>query len=101
MPTWAQRQGFADNQEAIAGAKLFASSGCPTCHTYLGAGSSNLGAPDLSAEGTKGQREGLLQSSYVSDPSKYGNNVMPKFALSATSSSRSSQRSSTPPRAAK
>ena len=25
------------------------------CHTYLGAGSSNLGAPDLSAEGAKGR----------------------------------------------
>ena len=25
------------------------------CHTYLGAGSSNLGAPDLSEEGAKGR----------------------------------------------
>ena len=33
---------------AVPGAKLFAQSGCLTCHTYLGTGSSNLGAPDLS-----------------------------------------------------
>ena len=37
------------------GATLFAESGCLNCHTYLGTGSSNLGAPDLSAEGAKGQ----------------------------------------------
>jgi mono/diheme cytochrome c family protein len=39
---------------ALPGARLFAQSGCLTCHTYLGAGSSNLGAPDLSQIGTKG-----------------------------------------------
>jgi mono/diheme cytochrome c family protein len=39
---------------AVAGAKLFAKSGCTTCHTYLGSGSSNLGVPpDLTAEGAK------------------------------------------------
>ena len=54
-PTWAQKQGFADNKQAVAGAALFAEAGCLTCHTYLGAGSSNLGAPDLSAEGSKGR----------------------------------------------
>jgi ubiquinol-cytochrome c reductase cytochrome b subunit len=37
----------------LAGANLFAESGCANCHTYLGTGSSNLGAPDLSAEGAK------------------------------------------------
>src|SRR6058998_4290508 len=34
VPTWAQRQGFAGNADAIAGAKIFASSGCTACHTY-------------------------------------------------------------------
>jgi menaquinol-cytochrome c reductase cytochrome b/c subunit len=53
IPGWAQQQGFQDNQEALAGANLFAESGCANCHTYLGTGSSNLGAPDLSAEGAK------------------------------------------------
>src|SRR6185437_12332106 len=53
VPSWAKTQGFADNPQAVAGAKLFAESGCLNCHTYLGAGGTNLGAPDLSAEGAK------------------------------------------------
>ena len=80
VPTWAQRQGFAGNAEAIAGAKIFASSGCTACHTYLGTGSSNQGAPDLSAEGTKGRNKQFF-TSYIPDPSKFGNNVMPKFGF--------------------
>jgi hypothetical protein len=55
VPSWAAKQGFQGNAEAIAGAKLFAESGCTNCHTYLGTGSSNLGAPDLSAEGAAGK----------------------------------------------
>ena len=55
VPEWAEKQGFADDKVAVAGATLFAESGCMNCHTYLGAGSSNLGAPDLSAEGAKGR----------------------------------------------
>ena len=78
VPTWAKRQGFEDNPEAVAGAKVFASSGCTACHTYLGTGSSNLGAPDLSAIGKSGQGPDFF-SKYVADPSKFGNNVMPKF----------------------
>ena len=53
IPSWAAQQGFSGNKEALAGANLFAESGCTNCHTYLGTGSSNLGAPDLSAEGAK------------------------------------------------
>jgi menaquinol-cytochrome c reductase cytochrome b/c subunit len=55
IPSWAQKQGFVGNKEALAGADLFAESGCVSCHTYLGTGSSNLGAPDLSDEGSKGK----------------------------------------------
>ena len=80
VPTWAQRQGFADNQEAMAGARIFASSGCTACHTYLGTGSSNAGAPDLSDEGTKGRSKDYLMR-YVRDPSQFGNTVMPKFGF--------------------
>ena len=80
VPTWAQRQGFTANADAVAGAKIFASSGCTACHTYLGTGSSNQGAPDLSAEGTKGRNQDFFMS-YIRDPSKFGNNVMPKFAF--------------------
>jgi menaquinol-cytochrome c reductase cytochrome b/c subunit len=80
VPTWAQRQGFAGNANAVAGAKIFASSGCTACHTYLGTGSSNQGAPDLSAEGTKGRNKQFFMQ-YIRDPSKFGNNVMPKFGF--------------------
>ena len=52
-PVWAKKQGFAGNQKAVAGATLFTQAGCMTCHTYESAGSSNLGAPDLTAEGSK------------------------------------------------
>ncbi|HEX9380954.1 MAG TPA: hypothetical protein VF891_05605 [Gaiellaceae bacterium] len=79
VPSWAAREGFQDNADAVAGAKIFASSGCTACHTYLGTGTSNLGAPDLSAIG-KGGRGVQGFAKYVADPSSFGNPVMPKFA---------------------
>jgi len=55
VPEWVQQQNLsADGQK---GAEIFALAGCMGCHTYLGAGSPNLGAPDLSAEGAKGRGE--------------------------------------------
>src|ERR671932_1198309 len=78
VPTWAKRQGFAGNQQAVAGARLFAQSGCTACHTYLGTGSANLGAPDLTAIG-KGNQGQQFFSSYVADPRQFGNKVMPVF----------------------
>jgi menaquinol-cytochrome c reductase cytochrome b/c subunit len=53
IPSWAAQEGFSGNKEALKGANLFAESACVACHTYLGTGSTNLGAPDLSAEGAK------------------------------------------------
>jgi quinol---cytochrome c reductase cytochrome c subunit, bacillus type len=55
VPEWVQQQNLSADGEA--GAKIFAQAGCMGCHTYLGAGSPNLGAPDLSAEGAKGRGE--------------------------------------------
>src|SRR4029079_9434549 len=81
VPSWAQTQGFQDNEDAVAGAKIFASSGCTACHTYLGTGSSNQGAPDLSNEGTKGRSKEQLMA-YIKDPSQFGNTVMPQFGFS-------------------
>jgi menaquinol-cytochrome c reductase cytochrome b/c subunit len=77
VPDWAEKQGFAANEVAVAGAELFAQS-CTTCHTYLGAGSSNQGAPDLTAIGASGQGVDFFER-YVSDPSQFGNTIMPKF----------------------
>jgi menaquinol-cytochrome c reductase cytochrome b/c subunit len=68
IPSWEAKQGFKGNQQAIDGANLFAESGCTNCHTYLGTGSSNLGAPDLSAEG--GKNKGVqFQVSHLECPS--------------------------------
>jgi menaquinol-cytochrome c reductase cytochrome b/c subunit len=53
VPSWAAKEGFAGNPQAVAGAKLFAVAGCLNCHTYLGNGGHNLGAPELTAEGAK------------------------------------------------
>jgi hypothetical protein len=79
VPVWAQQQGFAGNTVAVDGAKIFAQVGCMNCHTYLGAGTSNLGAPDLSTIGKTSNRGVAGFADYVSDPSKFGNNVMPQF----------------------
>ncbi len=40
-------------KSAIPGAQLFESAGCTACHMYAGSGTSVLGAPDLTAIGTK------------------------------------------------
>ena len=80
VPEWAQKQGFAGNADAVAGATLFAESGCLNCHTYLGAGGQNLGAPDLSAEGAKG-RGIQWQVDHLKNPSsKTPGSPMPSFA---------------------
>jgi menaquinol-cytochrome c reductase cytochrome b/c subunit len=76
VPTWAKEEGFAANAEAVKGAQLFAQT-CLTCHTYKGAGSSNYGAPDLSSIGASQNAQFFMD--YVSDPSKFGNTIMPQF----------------------
>jgi len=80
VPEWAQKQGFADNADAVAGATLFAESGCLNCHTYLGAGGQNLGAPDLSAEGAKGRGIQWQVDHLVNPSSKTPGSPMPSFA---------------------
>ena len=79
VPKWAQKQGVAGNQTAVDGAKIFAQVGCMNCHTYLGAGASQFGAPDLSSIGKTSNRGVAGFVDYVSKPSKFGNNIMPPF----------------------
>ena len=79
FPGWAEKQGFADNPQAVRGAQVFAQVGCLNCHTYLGAGASNMGAPDLTAIGKRNRRTVEGYANYVSDPSQFGNQVMPRF----------------------
>jgi mono/diheme cytochrome c family protein len=78
VPEWAAEQGFEDNEDAIAGARLYAETGCAQCHVYLGAGSTNLGAPDLSEIGATDRGVQYFHD-YVANPSQFGNNVMPRF----------------------
>jgi menaquinol-cytochrome c reductase cytochrome b/c subunit len=78
VPEWAEEQGFADDETAVAGAELFARTGCAQCHVYLGVGSANLGAPELSAIG-QGDRGVDYFKDYVANPQQFGNPVMPKY----------------------
>jgi menaquinol-cytochrome c reductase cytochrome b/c subunit len=75
---WAVEQGFVGNEAAEAGARLFAQTGCLQCHTYLGAGSGVLGAPDLSDVGQ--DRNAAFFVEYVSNPAQFGNDVMGSYA---------------------
>ena len=78
VPGWAKKERLPAS--AIPGAKLFATSGCLNCHTYLNVGSSNLGAPNLSAEGAK--HKGLaFQIAHLQCPSCVNKGLpMPSFA---------------------
>ena len=64
---------------AIAGANIFARAGCANCHTYLGDGTTQFGAPDLGNIGRTSKRGVDGFANYVSDPSQFGNNVMPPY----------------------
>jgi menaquinol-cytochrome c reductase cytochrome b/c subunit len=75
---WAQKQGFAGNKEAEAGATLFAEAGCLQCHTYMGSGAGSLGAPELSEVGKTGDAEYFVR--YLSNPAQFGNTVMGSYA---------------------
>ncbi len=51
VPRWVARERLPAN--AIPGARLFAVAGCTACHRYLGSGTTELSAPDLTAEGAR------------------------------------------------
>ena len=78
VPSWIQKEQLPPDAEA--GAKLFAKLPCLGCHTYLGAGSSNLGAPDLTSIGT--QNLGIeFQIAHLKCPScEVPGSAMPPFA---------------------
>jgi menaquinol-cytochrome c reductase cytochrome b/c subunit len=75
---WARAQGFEGDASAEAGAKIFAQSGCLNCHTYLGEGNANLGAPDLTEVGLR--RDAAELKAYIENPAAFGNNVMISYS---------------------
>ena len=78
VPEWAEEQGFADDPEAVAGAELFAETGCLGCHTYMGQGAGNLGAPDLTEVGQTNDAAYFVR--YLTNPAEFGNTVMGSYA---------------------
>jgi menaquinol-cytochrome c reductase cytochrome b/c subunit len=78
IPNWVKAEKLPPN--ALPGARLFATAGCTACHTYNGAGGSNLGAPDLTAIGTRNL--GIAtQIKHLKDPSSVTpGSPMPSFA---------------------
>ena len=79
VPLWAEQQGgFTD--EETRGGEIFAQVGCLQCHVYLGSGSANVGAPELSDYGETASRSAEQTAAYIADPSQFGNTVMPRFA---------------------
>jgi mono/diheme cytochrome c family protein len=78
VPNWVKAEKLPPS--ALPGAHLFATAGCTACHTYNGAGGSNLGAPDLTAIGTRNL--GIAtQIKHLQDPSSVTpGSPMPPFA---------------------
>jgi mono/diheme cytochrome c family protein len=78
VPSWIKAEKLPP--AAVPGAKLFAVSGCTACHTYMGTGSSALGAPDLTNIGTR--HLGItFQINHLKCPSCVNpGSPMPKFA---------------------
>ena len=77
IPQWIKDQNLP--ADAIPGANLFAVAGCTACHTYDGAGGSNLGAPDLTNIGSRNL--GIAtQIKHLQDPSSVTpGSPMPSF----------------------
>ncbi len=82
VPDWVKAEKLPP--AAVPGAKLFAVAGCTACHTYNGAGGSQLGAPDLTAIGTRNL--GIdFQIRHLQCPSCVNpGSPMPKFASLGT-----------------
>ena len=65
--------------EAMEGANIFGTVGCQQCHVYLGVGSANVGAPELTDIGAQEGKDADYFARYVADPTQFGNSVMPRY----------------------
>jgi mono/diheme cytochrome c family protein len=93
VPRWIEEANLVENAKQVegvdpataeadvtAGAETFAESGCLNCHVYLGSGAQALGAPELSAEGTK-NRGIQWQIDHLINPAAVNpGSPMPSFA---------------------
>ncbi|MEN3342305.1 MAG: menaquinol-cytochrome c reductase cytochrome b/c subunit [Actinomycetota bacterium] len=77
VPNWVKVQSLPP--PALPGARLFATAGCTACHTYLGAGSSNLGAPDLTDIGSRNLGISFQVRHLACPPCVNPGSPMPKF----------------------
>ena len=78
VDAWSSQQGGFDETQR-SGAEVFAQVGCLQCHIYLGSGSANVGAPELSDYGSTTQRTIEQTAAYIRNPAEFGNTVMPPF----------------------
>jgi cbb3-type cytochrome oxidase cytochrome c subunit len=77
VPSWVKAENLPP--EALPGAQLFARAGCTVCHTYNGAGDSNLRAPDLTKIGLRNLGF-ATQIKHLKDPSSVTpGSPMPRF----------------------
>jgi ubiquinol-cytochrome c reductase cytochrome b subunit/menaquinol-cytochrome c reductase cytochrome b/c subunit len=80
VPRWQKDVGFSD--AALPGAQLVSESGCLTCHSYDGSGAGGPGPELTNIAKTRPLGSAKAYADYVADPSKFGNNAMPKFGQS-------------------
>lgn len=66
-------------EDARQGLQLYFESGCTSCHTYAGEGSTNLGAPDLTSIGAGEGKDAAYFERYVANPREFDNDVMPVY----------------------
>jgi menaquinol-cytochrome c reductase cytochrome b/c subunit len=78
VPVWIEENNLPE--EVRPGAELVAGLGCLQCHTYLGTGSANFGAPELSEIGAQEGKSVDYFQRYVADPSQFGNTIMRPYA---------------------
>jgi menaquinol-cytochrome c reductase cytochrome b/c subunit len=78
VPAWIEENNLPE--EVRPGAELVAGLGCLQCHTYLGTGSANFGAPELGEIGAQEGKSVDYFQRYVANPGEFGNNIMRPYA---------------------
>jgi menaquinol-cytochrome c reductase cytochrome b/c subunit len=77
VPVWIEENNLPE--EVRPGGELVAGLGCLQCHTYLGEGSSNFGAPELSDIGAQEGKTVDHFQRYVANPRQFGNTIMQPY----------------------